>query len=118
MSDRQMARAAVDGRLVIFIQELSRSNDPTDRSLRGFLVGADDYHWLVVPEELLNLTHGDVPVILVHKSCPFVMISGDTRLSDWPESVQEKVASIGQGFWVHCKQAYLGYTATTPQEMK
>jgi len=117
MSDRQMARAAVDGRLITFIQELRASYAEQDRSISGFLVGADDYHWMIVPEEFSN-PEQDLPVVLVHKSCPFVMISPSTRLSGRPKSFRTKVGEIGRGFWEHCKQAHLGYTATTPQEMK
>lgn len=116
MSDRQMARAAVDGRLVIFIQELNTSLNDGDRSIRGFLVGADDYHWMIIPDDSLRLEDGDLSVILVHKSCPFVMISGSARLGDRPEIDQKRVARIGQGFWDYCKQAHFGFTATTPQE--
>lgn len=116
MSDRQMARAAVDGRLIIFVQELSSRLNETDRSMAGYLVGMDDYHWMIVSES--HLMDEEPPVILVHKSCPFVMISSSTRLSDRPKSFRTKVGKIGERFWEHCKQAHLGHTATNPQEQK
>lgn len=123
MSDRQMARAAVDGRLITFIQELDRYEE-SGRSISGFLVGADDYHWMIVPEvSIANIPSPeqedwDADVILVHKSCAFVMISSSIRLSDRHSRIQERVSRVGQRFWDHCKQVHLGYTATTPQEMK
>jgi hypothetical protein len=117
MSDRQMARAAVDGRLITFVQELRSSYAELDRSISGFLVGMDDYHWLIVPEDIPG-EDPELPVVLVHKSCAFVMISSSVRLSSRPESFRTKVRKIGERFWEHCKQAHLGYTATTAQESK
>lgn len=116
MSDRQMARAAVDGRLITFIQQLRMDWDEPNAALSGFLVGMDDYHWMIVPDSV-NKSE-DLPVILVHKSCPFVMISRDVFLGDQPEPFRAAVRKIGSGFWSHCRQEHLGYTATTSQEKK
>jgi hypothetical protein len=111
-----MARAAVDGRMITFIQRLGTSWDDDRLAFSGYLVGMDDYHWLVVPSaDLVVRPDEDPNVMLIHKTCPFVMISS-AGLSDLPPAQQRRVAKIGQPFWDYCQRAGLARTATTPQE--
>lgn len=109
MSDRQLGRAAVEHRRLIF--------HPADHeSIPGYLVGMDDFHWLVAtPASDVDKHH---LTVLIHKSCPLVAFS-HVFLDEESEDVQLWVKQVGKGFWEHCKTTYLGHrTATTEQEQK
>jgi hypothetical protein len=102
MSDKQMARAAVEGQLVTIYT--TAVNLP---KVEGYVVGSDDYHWLVA-----TITEF---VLLVHKTAPVVVFTGHT-LDREPESVQEWVTQVGQHFWEYCRRTFLGVTSHREQE--
>jgi hypothetical protein len=92
MSDKQIGRAAALKRRVGF------SSQDFPRKIEGYVVGTDDYHWMVVVPD-------DGPVTyLVHKSCPLVAISSAVVDEDIPEWV----SAIGGAFWALCRKTYLG----------
>lgn len=108
MSDRQLARAATSGRslTVHFLN---------DEPLTGYLVGSDDFHWLVahIPHE-----HAKPQVTLVHKgSAPRIDISPHPTLENEAPDYQAFAYQIGAGFWSYCDENYLGKTpsASTSQ---
>jgi hypothetical protein len=73
---------------------------------------------MMISEASLLLSDGEAfDVFLVHKTCPFVMISSK-RLEDFDAKAQIQVARVGQSFWNYCKTTYLGRNTTTPQETK
>jgi hypothetical protein len=100
MSDRQLARAAVDGKKITFKIIASEYS----YEVMGYVVGMDDYHWLVaVPvAEGARLT-------LVHKgSADVINIPRDPHLNDEKPHVQEDVRAVGTDFWSFCRRNYLG----------
>lgn len=100
MSDRQLARAATSGRRLTF-------RLPADEAVEGYLVGSDDFHWLVA---FLGDTY--LPEItLIHKgSASRIDISPAPTLDDENPSYREFVTRIGRGFWLFCDKTYLGKT--------
>lgn len=107
MSTRQMARAATSGRLLTF-----RFQD--SEIVEGYLVGSDDFHWLVAhqPDEKPRIS-------LIHKGSTYrIDISPDPELDNENDALKAFVVRIGRGFWLFCDQTYLGKTdpANTIQE--
>lgn len=101
MSDRQLARAATSGRSLTIS---FHTGDP----LYGYLVGSDDFHWLVAHID----DHRDHQVTLVHKgSAPRIAISPLPTLDDEDVTFRSFVSQIGQGFWNFCNSTYLGKSA-------
>lgn len=107
MSDRQVGRAAVEQRKLRF------HGTSAHLTRDGYLVGMDDFHWLIAVPDMASgyLT-------LVHKTCPLVDFL-PVFLDDEEKDVQVWVEQVGKGFWEHCKTAYLGRTtAPSTQEQK
>lgn len=111
MSDKEMARAAVEGREVVFF--------PSDRlTVAGFIVGMDDFHWKVACPRFSTSyeTYTTQVIALVHKSCPVVQIGSSSSLLkvaeegelDWVDWVKE----VGTPFWAYCERTYFGKTTT------
>lgn len=98
MSDRQLARAATSGRrLTITLQ--------TGDSLMGYLVGSDDFHWLIAH---MRHEHAEPQVTLIHKgSTPRIDISPSPTLHNEDEDYQAFVQQIGAGFWAFCTDTFL-----------
>lgn len=106
MSDKQIARAAVEGRRLIF---RTVAFTPLD----GYVVGMDDFHWLIAsPGEL---DHEPVFTTLVHKTCPLVSFT-DTFLVDEPEQDRKEIQRIGRSFWEFCLTSGLTNRPTNHQE--
>jgi hypothetical protein len=106
MSDKQIARAAVEGQRLIF---RTGAWTPVD----GYVVGMDDYHWLIA-------TVGDestdpVSTTLIHKTCPLVSFT-DTYLADEPEEDRTVIQRIGRSFWESCVKLGLVRTTSSNQE--
>ena len=80
---------------------------PDNEGIEGYLVGSDDFHWLVA-----HLGDTYLPQItLVHKgSASSITISPAPTLDDETTSYQEFVTRIGRGFWLFCDKTYLGKT--------
>jgi hypothetical protein len=96
VSAKAMARAAVEKKRLIF-------NITGDWSVCGYLVGMDDFHWVVA-----ELDGSDSPIInLVHKSIPVVTFTAFTLQSE-AEKFRQNVEKIGKSFWDSCNKQYLG----------
>jgi hypothetical protein len=100
VSSRQMAYAAVNG-LKVNLQWLS-----VDRSVAGYLVGMDDFHWMLVS------TNSDIDssdVVLVHKASPdLVIIIKEPSLASEPKYLQVIVEDVGRGFFSYCDKTFFG----------
>lgn len=107
MSDKQMARAAVDGRMLVFRTGVLVP-------MEGYVVGMDDFHWLIAtPSD----GHEPVQTTLVHKTCPLVTFT-DHYLVDESAGDREKVQKIGDAFWTWCVMCGLARSVPTDQELK
>lgn len=106
MSDKQIARAAVNGQLLEFTTGVLMP-------IMGYVVGMDDYHWLVaMPSD--DGEHGlPVRTVLVHKSCPLVTFH-EGYLVDETEGDRQTVRAIGRAFWDYCVTS--GLTRAIPTE--
>lgn len=92
MSTKQMAYAALGGRLLRF--HLS------DAVINGYLVGMDDYHWLVAQ---VDEDGKDIHTDLLHKgSVTRVRISREDSLSNEDLTIKAAVQSIGGSFFDFC----------------
>jgi hypothetical protein len=101
MSSRQMARAATDGRRIT-LAWLDAKHE-----VNGYLVGMDDFHWLILADDLQ--TH------LIHKSSPdFVIIEKSCSLTSESSLLQETVDEMGRAFFNHCNRTFLGKTNSSP----
>jgi hypothetical protein len=107
MSDKQMARAAVDGRMLVFRTGVLVP-------LEGYVVGMDDFHWLIATPA--NLDEGE-PVLttLIHKSCPLVTFT-ETYLVDEDQEDRTKIQQIGGHFWTWCVTSGLVRTLTDQEQ--
>jgi hypothetical protein len=107
MSDKQMARAAVDGRMLLFRTGVLVPMD-------GYVVGMDDFHWLIAtPSD----GHEPVQMTLVHKTCPLITFT-DHYLVDEDEVDRAKIQKIGSAFWNWCVTCGLARSVPTDQEQK
>lgn len=106
MSDRQLARAATSGRrLTVHFHN--------DEPLYGYLVGSDDFHWLVAHR---NVSY-DHQVTLVHKgSTPRIDIAPHPTLDNEDPEYAAFVRQIGAGFWSFCTDNFLPTAPATRQE--
>lgn len=77
-SDRQIAYAAQEKRIVIFHTVM--------RIVHGWVVGLDDFHYVVVEP-------GEDRVVLIHKSCPLIVV-GDTSEPVHNSVAQKMLASF------------------------
>lgn len=103
-----MARAATSGRSLAFFSV------GTVMPLEGYLVGSDDFHWLVVHSE-----EDGYPVSLVHKgSTTRITISPKPTLYAEPTEYQDRVRQIGTGFWEYCDKTYNPKPATTKSTLE
>jgi hypothetical protein len=109
MSTKQLVSHARAGNAFIF--------STGDDTLLGWLVGMDDYHYLVVAHDALSMAvsergatgddfQSDVTaLVLVHKSAPVVVFS-DINISQVTDVVQDRVARIGDPFLSYWEQQY------------
>lgn len=105
MSDKQIARAAVEGRKLVFRTEVLVP-------MEGYIVGTDDYHWLVACPSQENQ---GVQTTLVHKSCPLVTFTEEFLTGELDED-REHIQRIGMSFWNYCISSGLSRPVTTDQE--
>lgn len=90
MSRKQLGRAAADGKLITFHR--SEYGPVT-----GYLVGMDDFHWLVVStqQEQLLVHKGLTPSLLIH---PESTLQGST--------IESLVNEIGSAFRSYCMREF------------
>lgn len=102
MSDKQMARAAVQGQCLVF-------RTGVEMPVKGYVVGMDDFHWLIAtpsnPREPVMTT-------LVHKSCPLVSFT-PVHLEDEDEDDRRIIQETGLAFWSFCQASGLTRSVTT-----
>ena len=105
MSSKQLAYAATVGRRITF-DFLS-----SGRTIQGYLVGMDDFHWLVSYAVL-----GEVETVLLHKGAvDMVTLTGSRTLADEEPGVQVAIEATGQPFFDFCERTYFGKNPT-PKE--
>lgn len=93
MSTKQMAYAARDGKRLTLNTSVG--------SVTGYLVGMDDYHWLIA--EVTETS--EVCVSLVHKGLtPHARISRMPLLSDETPAIQAAVREAGGAFFSWCER--------------
>ncbi len=109
MSTKQMAQAAVKGRTV-------RVHIPGTETLHGYLVGMDDFHWLVAEPDLDVQGKAVVATHLVHKSAPRIMIDSTSLLSEEPDVIQAAIQEIGGSFFAYCANKILNRPSKSTQE--
>lgn len=100
MSNKQVAYAATSGHQITF--NLAHGYEPVE----GYVVGADDYHWMVACVE-----DGDINKVIVSKgNTVSLVLSPAPTLSDEPTNIQVAISEIGRGFWLYCDKTYFGKT--------
>lgn len=100
MSSREIARAAVEGRRVTFKYFAGNG----DHSVRGYVVGSDDFHWKVV----VLSPDAQIELALVHKGlAPLTVFGLEPTLGAEPEEYREAVQKIGQRYWDFCRESHL-----------
>jgi len=105
MSDKQMARAAVEGQRLVF-------RTGVEMPIEGYVVGMDDFHWLIAtPSD----TREPVMTTLVHKSCPLVQFT-PLYLRDEDEEDRRLIQDIGVPFWRFCQSSGLARSLPNLQE--
>jgi hypothetical protein len=109
MSDKQMARAAVSGQLLVFRTGVLMP-------MEGYVVGMDDFHWMVATPS--NEAEGEgVQTTLIHKTCPLVTFT-EQYLVDENDGDRQKIQQIGGAFWEFCLVSGLVRTLPIDQEQK
>lgn len=97
MSSKQLAHAAKAGRLLTFVFP--------DDLIHGYLVGMDDYHWMVAE---IHETDELVEIHLIHKgSVPRIRIARTPSLPSEPAAVRQQVEDLGRGFLAWCEEQNL-----------
>ncbi len=109
MSTKQMAQAAVKGRTV-------RVHIPGIPVLHGYLVGMDDFHWLIAEAEIVDNGEVVVSTHLIHKTAPRIMIDHTAPLSEESDAIQAAIQEIGGSFFDHCAQKILSRPTKSTQE--
>lgn len=115
MSTRQMAYAAVNGRLVRFHFLRGQGN----KMITGYIVGMDDYHVLVaeVVRDHNDLPEGVRTTLITKGRVDYMGLDGEDSLSEEPEVVRKAVHDVGDAFFEHCKEHHFGkQSATTSEE--
>jgi len=116
MSTRQLAYAAVNGRLVRF--HFLRS-EGIHKIIHGYVVGMDDYHVLVA--EVTHPSDGGeadgIRTTLITKGrVDFIGLDNENSLVEEPEAVRKAVDDVGGKFFQHCKETHFGHEPTTSEE--
>jgi len=93
VSDKKMARAAVENQLLRF--RLTSGHE-----VRGYLSGMDSYNWMVVTKDGGNF--------IIHKTNVELLEITDIFLfQESPEAIAN-VTQIAKSFWAFCEKEYFG----------
>ena len=99
LSDKQVTDASRRGRTVTF--KILKSQPGHEAT--GYVVGKDDYHWMVACPRLLEVarTEGEdiITVVLVHKSADLIELGVSNTLDSLSEEHQVAIKKIGEPFW-------------------
>lgn len=107
MSSKQLAYVATAGRQIRF-DFLS-----SGACVIGYLVGMDDFHWMVATVDAVDAT---ICTVLLHKGAvDMVTLTGTRVLTDEDPSAKVAIEEIGRPFFDFCERTYFG-KATTPKE--
>jgi hypothetical protein len=105
MSDKQVGLAAYNRRRLAF--------QTTVDTVRGYVVGMDDFHWLVAVPQIGN--GREAHLVLVHKTCPLVDFS-EVFLEMETEDNKTFIRRVGMPFWEWCGRTYRGLSDTNDEE--
>jgi hypothetical protein len=89
MSTKQVGRAAVDTRKLRFVMNVNI--DP----IVGYVVGMDDYHWLVAHQP----SSPPPSIALVHKGSTSYVDFTNTFLESEDDAFQSFARKVGESFW-------------------
>lgn len=110
MSNRQMAYAATRGRKATF-QWLRLTTEDRPHRISGYVVGADDFHWLIAEPQLDHdgpEDHRVVTHLIAKGRCEIVTLSPEPTLEDEPPAIKVAVEELGRGFRSFCEKTYFG----------
>lgn len=105
MSDKQIGRSAYERRKLAFQTSVE--------TIRGYVVGADDFHWLVAVPQIGN--GREAHLVLVHKTCPVVDFLEIFLEMETKES-KTFIRGVGMAFWENCGKTYRGHSAPNDEE--
>jgi len=101
LSTKQIEQASLRGRLVGF---KFFSTQPA-HEVWGYIVGMDDYHWMVASRSIDAPTPSTeqpkpVTLILLHKSkIDAVVLQTEVTLESEPVDIREAVSAVGNPYW-------------------
>ena len=113
VSSKQIAKAALHGRKVTM--KFLRSQPAHE--VNGYVVGMDDFHWLVASVIPAYLRVGDetVSLSLIHKSSADVIgLASDSTLNLEDTDTQKALTRLGGAFWSWCEENYSGRNGALP----
>lgn len=98
MSNKQVAYAATTGHKITFVLAHGLG------SREGYVVGMDDYHWLVAQPE-----NDTIRKSIISKGNTVALdLSPAPTLVDEPPAVRVAITEVGRGFWLFCDKTYFG----------
>lgn len=109
VSSRQMAYASVNGRKITAIY----FRGDAEHCVTGYVVGMDDYHWLIADTQVWQRTHE--LVLLPKGRVDLIRLSPDSTLDKEPDAVREAIEKQSRGFHVWCEQNNLLRTTSEEQ---
>jgi len=95
VSEKQMARAAIEGQLIKF-------KFTSGSAFEGYLSGMDAYNWLVVNKS--GTTH------IVHKTNVELLEITNQFLFQEDRETLENVTLVAETFWKFCEKEFFGRT--------
>lgn len=96
LSDKQVTDASRRGRQVTF--KILKSQP--GHEVTGYVVGKDDYHWMVAcPRLVAEAGEDTVTIQLVHKSADLIVLDPKETLSDLIPEIRDAIKKIGEPFW-------------------
>jgi hypothetical protein len=95
VSTKQIAWAAVNGRLVKF------STTVGDQA--GYVIGQDDFHWVIATVPQSSTAH---QTALIHKGSAAVVTITDQLLDSEPDPIVSSITMAGSAFWSYCRSTF------------
>lgn len=107
LTDKQIGKAAAYGRKIT-----CRFFAQTAHEVTGYVVGMDDYHWMiatVIPESTRTDKDEPISLMLVHKSrVDVTVLHTESTLDNEDSEAQVAITQVGQKFWTYCENHYNG----------
>lgn len=95
VSSKQIAWAAVNGRLVKF--------STTVGDYAGYVIGQDDFHWVIATVPQSGTAH---QTALIHKGSAAVVTITDSVLDSESDQIASSITMAGSPFWAFCRSQY------------